>query len=339
MKLKIMVMGVGLLTVLVCTVFSQDKFSGYMFGDYYYMASNHDADLEGANGFWLRRIYFTYDRGLSDQFSIRMRFEMNTAGDFSSKSKMSPVIKDAYLKWKKNQHSILFGISPTPTWDVIEKFWGYRSVEKTALDLQKFGSSRDFGLSFKGTLDSEKRVEYHLMVANGNSNSSENNEGKKILFALTGKFKNGVLIQGYADFDERPGETNRYTLQGFAAIQKENFRVGVQYAHQNRQVAGGNDQKLQIGSVFGAAKLSDKVWGFARIDRTFDPNPDGNKISYIPFDKTAKSNFIVAGIDFLPAKNVHLIPNIEAVLYSDNDAGTSPDTDVIPRFTLYFSWK
>ena len=326
--------------ILTGMLFAQDsgKISGYMFGDYYYVLTNHDKSLEGANGFWLRRVYLTYDKGLSDEFSARLRFEMNTAGDFTSKSNMTPFIKDAYLKWNKGNHSILLGISPTPTWEVIEKVWGYRSVEKTPLDLQKFGSSRDFGIAFQGNLDANKKIGYHLMLANGNSTSSEDNKGKKVLLALNSKASDNIIVEGYADFEERPGETNRYTLQGFAAYQAKKGRIGVQFVHQNRQVAGADDMTLQIASVFGAAQLSPKVWGFARVDRALDPNPDGAKISYIPFDNTVKSTFLLAGIDFRPAENVFLMPNMEVVLYSDNDAGASPDSDVIPRFTFYYKF-
>lgn len=340
MKRKILGMCVIMVLILVGTAFTQGKISGYMFGDYYYMAANHNEDLEGENGFWFRRIYFTYDQGLSDNFDVRFRIEMNTAGDFTTKSKLTPFVKDAYLKWKHDRHSIIFGISPTPTWEVIEKVWGYRSVEKTPLDLQKFGSSRDFGVALKGSLDQEKRVTYHFMIANGNGNSSETNAGKKILFSLSGKLNKHFIVQGYADFDERPGKKHHgYTLQGFAAYQQENFRLGVQFAHQSRQVGEGVDNlKLQIASVFAAAQLSPKTWGFVRFDRTLDPNPDGAKISYIPFDATAKSNFILAGVDIMPIKTVHFMPNLEVVVYSAV-AGDSPDTDIIPRLTFYYVWK
>ncbi|MFQ5649935.1 MAG: hypothetical protein ACE5IY_08325 [bacterium] len=326
--------------ILTAPLFAQDsgKISGYMFGDYYYMAANHNEDLEGANGFWMRRIYFAFDKGLSEAFSMRLRLEMSSAGNFTGKDKMTPVVKDAYLKWKKGKHSIYLGISGTPTWGLVEKFWGYRSVEKTALDLQKLGSSRDFGIGVKGTLDSNKRVKYHLLLGNGSSNGTENNEGKKAMFSVSAKTEAGFIIEGYVDFEERPGETNRYTLQGFAGYDKKTFRVGVQFAHQNRQVAGADDMTLQVGSLFAVAKLSEKVWGFARIDRMFDPNPSGAKISYIPFDASAKSTFFVGGLDFQPAKNIHLMPNIEAVFYSENDAGVSPDSDIIPRFSFYYKF-
>jgi len=339
LKLKMFGLLVGIIIVLAGNTFAQGKISGYMFGDYYYVAANHNKDMEGKNGFWFRRIYLTYDHGLNEGFSVRFRIEMNSAGDFTSKRKLQPVVKDAYLKWKHARHNILFGISSTPTWGLIEKVWGYRSVEKTPLDLQKFGSSRDFGIAFKGSFDSQKRMNYHFMFANGSSNGSENNTGKKVMLALAANLSKHFVVQGYADFEARPGSSNRTTLQGFAAYQSENFRIGVQFAHQNRQVGVGvDDLKLQIASVFGTVRLSNRIWAFARFDRTFDPNPDGAKISYLPFDVSAKSNFFLAGLDFMLIETVHIIPNIETIFY-DKVSGGRPNTDVVPRITFYYIWK
>ena len=96
---------------------------------------------------------------------------------------------------------------------------------------------------------------------------------------------------------------------------------------------------MQIASVFAVSKLSENTWGFARIDRAFDPYPEGDKSSYIRFENTAKSTFLLVGLDIVPAKNIHLIPNIEIVLYDKNAAGKSPNTDIMPRMTLYYIWN
>jgi hypothetical protein len=314
------------------------KFSGYMFGDYYYVASNHNTQLEKLNGFWFRRVYFTYDRNLSDKFSIRLRFEMAHPGDFTTKDKMIPFVKDAYLKYKMGTHQIILGISPTPTWEVIEKIWGYRSVEKTPLDLQKFGSSRDLGIAIKGNLVETGKVKYHFMLANGNSNKSETNKGKKALLSVGFYPNKNIIIEIYGDYDDRPGSTDRITTQGFIAYKTKKFRVGLQYAHQIRKVQNASDLTLDIASVFAAGKIGQKTNLFVRVDKMLDPNPDGNKISYIPFDPTAKSTFIVGGVDITPLKTVHLMPNVEFVVYEKNNNGVKPDSDIIPRFTFYYKF-
>jgi len=71
-----------------------------MFGDYYWAAANHDAEMASQNGFWLRKIYLTYDKSINTDFDVRLRLELNSAGDFKTKSALTPVVKDAYLKFK-----------------------------------------------------------------------------------------------------------------------------------------------------------------------------------------------------------------------------------------------
>lgn len=334
MKTKLTVL-IMLMFVLPLKAQNDVNISGLFYGDYFAILKNHNETLEGENAFQFRRIYLTFEQGLSDVFDYRIRVEMRNAGDFSTKDKLTPFIKDAFLRWTHNKYSILFGISATPTWAIVERVWGYRSVEKTALDLQKLGSSREFGIAFKGSIDSEKKFNFHLMVGNGNGPSSEVGKGKKGLISLSFIPHSDIVLEGYIDFEDRPGGKRRITTQAFAGIEMENFRTGVQFAHQSRRVSpNADDLSLRILSLFAIKKLSDKTWGFARYDRMFDPNPDGESIAYIPFDPTADSNFFLAGIDIKADKDISIIPNIEAVFYGKDSGGNKPNADIIARFTI-----
>ena len=314
------------------------KLSGTIYSDYYYVVKNHKSELEDLNGFWFRRIYVTYDRGLSEELSMRIRFEMASPGDFSTSETTDPSLKDGYVKWKRGRTQVFGGLSGSPTWGLVEKTWGYRAVEKTPLDLQKFGSSRDFGLAVKGKVDEAGKLAYHLMVGNGNSNKSETDKGKKAMGSIAIRPGGGLIVEAYVDYQGKNGDNDVFTVQGFAAYQHEKGRAGVQFAHQTRKVEGGNDVELQIGSAFLVVKLSDKVSALARVDRMFDPNPSGEKISYIPFDKTAESTFGLAGLDFALSDKLHLIPNVEVVSYDKNAAGVTPDLDLIGRVTAYVKY-
>lgn len=313
-------------------------FSGYMMGDYYYVAQNNNAEIEGQNGFWFRRIYFTQDNKLSDEFQVRLRLELGSPGDFTSSSKIEPFLKDGYLKWMKSGHSITFGLSSTPTFEYIESIWGYRSVEKTPADIYKLGSSRDFGLSFQGKLDQAKKISYNFMVSNGSGTKAETSKGKKVMFALGYQLTSSFSFEFYSDYDDRPGKANRNSFQGFLAYKTKNYRLGLQLLQQKRQQDRGEDQEIRMLSVFGATKLKEKLWTFARFDRSFDPVPEGPTISYLPVNGSSKFNFLVAGIDFRPIPQVQLMPNVEMVFY-DKSNGVRPGTDIIPRFSFYYIWK
>lgn len=333
------IFGISISGMAQVNVGENGELSGTFFGDYYWFAKNHNSELEGNNGFWIRRIYFTYDHQLTDSFSARVRLDMSSEGDFITNSKLEPTVKDAWLKWSNDDHAITAGITSTPTWGLVEDVWGYRSVEKSPLDLFDFGSSRDLGISFKGNLDSEDRLNYHFMFANGNSNKTELDKGKKFMFSLGYYLTEHVVIEGYADWDDRPGNTDRYTLQGFAGYRSDTFNFGALYAYQFRKNPEAfQDFKLDLVSVFVNGNVSESVNLFARVDHMFDEHPTGPGNDYLPISDQAEPTFVTAGADLILAENIHLIPNIESVIYGEDTAGNRPDTDFIPRLTLAYSF-
>jgi len=336
----------SILTVL-CTNFAfaqvqvgdSGTIKGAVFGDFYWIPLNHNAELKGNNGFWFRRIRFTYDREISDSFSSRFRLDMSSEGDFLTNSRIIPSVKDAYLKWANDAHAVYAGITSVPTWGVVEHVWRYRSVEKTPLDLHGFGSSRDFGIRIQGKLGEEEKVGYNFMLGNGNSNRNELNEGKKFMLAVNYQLTNHWIVEAYGDYNGQPNNQNIYTAQGFLGYRSDEFNFGALYAYQfrnNTLVAG--DLNLNLASVFANLQVSDRVASFLRVDHMFDPNPGGEGIDYLPFSDQAESTLIIAGADILLEEDIHLIPNIETIIYGKNAFGTTPDTDLIPRLTLSYNF-
>lgn len=336
-----------LVCLLMNTSFGQvslDKgtLSGKVYSDYYWMAEHHDEQIEGKNGFWIRRIYLTYNRDLNDSFSSRVRLEMNSAGDFQTSTAMLPEVKDAYLKWQNDSHQILVGISSTPTFSLAEDVWGYRAVEKSPLDLYDFGSSRDLGLSFKGELGQAGKLNYHFFLGNGNSNRPDIDKGKKLMLSLSYDITEQLVIEGYLDLNDtadNPNMRDSRTAQIFAGYQSNEFNLGALYAYQHRDaLLGQGASKLDLISVFGTRKINESVNGFLRIDHLFDPYEGGSGNAYIPFAENAlSSTFIVGGADFRLEENIRLMPNIEAIIYGENRVGPA-GTDVIPRLTLFYSF-
>ena len=141
--------------------FAQDsspKFSGLMFGDYFYNAGSHDSNLKDLNGFQLRRIYLNTDYTISENFMTRFRFEADqTAASNTAGGKLGVMVKDAWLGWKNifTGSDLIFGLSPTPAFDVSEGAWGHRYLEKTIMDLNGAVPSRDLGIDLKGNLTRE----------------------------------------------------------------------------------------------------------------------------------------------------------------------------------------
>lgn len=333
------------MTVSIPTAWAQDhtsipgSFSGSVYSDYYWIAQNHDKSIVNENGFWFRRIYFTYNRDITSNFSTRLRLEMDSDGSFSNQGiKMTPVVKDAYLKWKKEGHEIIAGISGTPTWGMVEDVWRYRSIEKSPLDLYGMGSSRDLGLSFKGSLLPEGSLNYHFMLGNGNSNrANEINPGKKWMLSLGYNLTESLLVEVYGDYDDRNGDNDRYTIQVFGAYETETFSFGALFARQTRQnVALSGDMDVQLASVFSHFDIAGRTRGYLRLDRAFEGVPGTDDNDYLPILSSVPSTFLTTGVDYSLGEDIHLIPNVEMVIYGEDAHGITPDTDIIPRMTLYY---
>jgi hypothetical protein len=321
----------------------EGRFSGYMFGDLYYFLSHHDSTVEHQNGFWFRRIYFTYDYEISKVFFTRLRLEAHSPGDFKTKSKLTPFLKDAYLKVKFAGGNFIFGLSPTPTFKLIEEIWGYRSVEKTPIDLYKFGTSRDFGIALEGKVVNGL-IKYHLMVANGAGTSSETNRGKKYMFSLS--LNDGrTVFEGYADLEDRgKGEGSRYTLQAFFAHLTKIYRFGLQFSY---RVMKDLDAKIPIYSAFLTYNMLTNLTLLTRLDYLGRRNPLGPEISYLPMSANRKTVFLLVGYDIHPNPMVHIIPNVEVVFYRESHT-INPATEVytkeekatiLPRLTFFYKFK
>lgn len=319
------------------------KISGLYFGDYYYIAAHHNEDLESRNGFWTRRVYLTYDQKLNETFSSRVRFEMNSPDGLAGEGgKNVPYAKDAYLKIspKDSSHSIYLGRSMVPTYAVLAKLWGYRAVERSMPNLQKYGSTRDLGIAAKGKVPGMDMLSYHAMIGNGAGTGAETDKYKRGYLSATLKPSGGVIAQGYVDLEVRDAGMNRMTFMGLLGYQMDDYRAGVQFSHQIRgQGEGEEDVTIQGMTVFGAAAVKpDEIWVFGRFDKMLSVNPDAPKIKYAPMSGDAKSNTIIAGLDYRPVKNVHIIPNVLMSFYDSPEAGDKPGSDLMARVTLYYKF-
>ncbi len=263
---------------------------------------------------------------------------MSDNGNYISESTLVPFVKDAYLSYKFGKQKAVFGISPPPTFDLIEKFWGYRSVEKTALDQQRMASSRDFGLSIKGQVDKNGVVKYHAMIGNGSGNKQEIDKGKAIMGSLSFWPTKEIAIELYGDMAQRDNKADTYISQVFAGYKSEKFHGGLQYSHQNLVSIDDKNitYKMNVLSAFLSGNILQNVKLIGRVDRIFNPNLEGDKVAYTPFDTSASFTEIIVGADFEVSENIYLIPNMAIVLYDENDAGIKPVNDIYARLTFYW---
>lgn len=332
------------------------KFSGLMFGDYYWYFNRHQdgispndpTPVEGQHGLWFRRIYFTYDFTYSEKLTTRFRLEANSNGEFTG-GDLTPYVKDAYLKWAyTGKQELTLGIHPTITFDWFDGFWGLRHIEKTPADLYRLDSSRDFGFTLDGPTPIDG-LDYAVQFGNESGNGSETQEGK--IVRVEGRYErdSGLALEGFYSFGTRPDDEHRQTAQGIAGYRTGVGRLGGQYLWQQRR-SGLTDvphQTIAVWSGFGVWDFVPKKANlFLRLDRvtghlgdvdTGLPGAEG--IDYwLLSSQSPFTTWIVGGEWYLhPA--VRLSPNLEAIRYSDEpDPIDNPGRRQDAQFRLTFFW-
>ncbi|MCZ7612909.1 MAG: hypothetical protein M5T52_05070 [Ignavibacteriaceae bacterium] len=112
---------------------------------------------------------------------------------------------------------MIFGIQPPPSFDVAEDYWGYRSLEKTIMDLRGIVSSRDFGVALKGKLNSGGTINYCLMYGNGITVDTETDRYKRSYAHIDLKPSENIDITVYGDYRFKADKT-------FSSLPEESFR-------------------------------------------------------------------------------------------------------------------
>ncbi|MCW8804782.1 MAG: hypothetical protein OQK57_10305 [Ignavibacteriaceae bacterium] len=357
---------IGFLCLLLTTPgFSQEesggKISGYMFGDYFYNILR-DSTIDDINnkalfgekdlqGFDFRRIYFTYDYAISNKFSTRFRVESQTIVGIENTLFLT-FIKDAYLNWKNifEGSNFIFGIQPPPSYEVSEAFWHYRSLERTIMDLRRIASSRDFGVSLKGKLNSSGSVKYWLMYGNGSVFETEGDKFKRAYAHVDLQPSEEWRLTLYGDYRFKPDKmysqvdrsfsNDALTSDLFLGYQNnENFRVGVESFLQinyndvlksETDVYKINNRNALGVSLFGWLKFTESLIGVGRYDY-YDPNISGDY-------KGDSRNYFLLGLSFILHEKVTITPNFIMETYEKLANGVSIDPSLTGRITFYYEF-
>ncbi len=327
-----------------------------MFGDYFYNISRDggidslpNTALNGKkdfNGFQFRRIYFTYDYKLSETFDTRFRLEADQSSN-TSNGKIGVAVKDAFLRWKNifSGSDLILGLQPPPAFEISETVWGFRSLEKTILDLRGIVSSRDLGISLKGMFDSSGKINYWLMIGNNSGNSPEIDKYKRFYGHLYFKPLTNFYVTVYGDLKIRPSFTinsvklnnNDIATAVFAGYsEKDKFSAGVEGFLQMRENGLVKSTATSLiyqtrnalgVSIFGSYNFSSMTSAVARFD-LFDPNMDADGDS---------RNYYIISFVYKPDEAVLIMPNVQIETY-ESVTGNSFDASVTGRLTFYYSF-
>lgn len=303
---------------------SLQKFSGLIYFDYYYNISNKDLSKKDQNGFQFRRVFFTADFDVTNKLSTRIRLEPEYQG-VQNNNKQFVFLKDMFFIYKLTNAQFLAGLMPTPNFEFEEKFWGYRSVERTQSDLRGWITIRDMGVLLRGKFNGEK-FSYAVMFANNSFHGTETDKYKKFYFHLDNYLINNLY--GSFDFNFANASDNKnvyYTKLGLYGTFSD-LTGGLTFSNQlSLKSLPQNVNKYEYGlSVFGNLKIQDGLKTFLRFD-LYEPNDK---------KRNDKEFTFITGLDYTLEKNLYIIPNISYNIYEDKNS----EKDLFFRLTFHYQF-
>jgi hypothetical protein len=336
-------------------------------------ANQYTGIEKGRNAFQIRRAYLGYNYDISRKFAAELLLAAednittrtgSTSGDLLSDNKLAFYIKQLNIRWKNiwKGTDLVVGQQSTPCFSLIEEpLWAYRSIERPIADVRRTPSS-DLGIGLQGKFDPQKvNYGYNVLVANGNGAKPENDKFKWFYGDVFAKFFDQRLILVlYADY-QRMNWTSEFhharnMIKAFAAYTVPGITAGIEAFRNHGKndvvgVSGSTNDTLDahaIGiSIFVRGIIvKDKLGFFARMDN-YDPDTDYDNIKYSTYrgltsayEPNNKEQFITAGLDFTPIKNVHFSPNIWYNNYKAQQTGlagkAAKDHDLVYRLTFFY---
>ena len=307
------------------------KIGGQAFIDYFYQITAPDGADEGLNGFTYRRFRVTTDVQISDAFSGRMRLDAE-ASSFGAKGP-EPFVKDLWLQWKYGGgHSVRMGVTNPPAFEIAERVWVYRGLEKTILDLNKVVASRDFGVRANGPLGSDK-VRYGLMVGNNSTVFGEDDRYKRVYGQVEFRPNEHVIAAVASNFAayEGPAET-QLVFSAVAGYFTDRWRVGAEGFYETFTFERVGDA-VSLGGSFFADYYFTPEWGLVgRVDlvqreRLIEPEDGPARVG------ATDGTLGLVAVVYNPTQGVRLMPNV--LVGKDADEDTA---DLVGRFTARFDF-
>lgn len=317
------------------------KIWGLTYVDYAYIAQARVGSTQGNNAFEFRRIYLGYDQDISDHFSARVLIEANNL-ETTTSGNMSFFAKQAYLEWKNllPMANIFIGLSPTPSLANAEKIWRYRSLEKVILDRTGLVAISEMGVGVRGKIVPDGSLGYAVMIGNGNGGKLENDKLKKIYGEFDFEPVKGGVVELYGDYENGSNGRAKLTGKGLLGYQFADVSFGAEGFYRNvkhgtfRATGASPDSNLVGASANTSFQIVEKIRLVLRGD-FFDPD-------FLVKNSGIREIFAVAGLDYAPVRDVHLIPNALYThrLYKKKLAANPVlNDDITVRLTFAYSFS
>ncbi len=221
---------------------------------------NYDNDK---NEFELKRAYLGYSYKVNDNFSTKITFDV---GNNSSGSAYTAFLKIASLSWKPISNTTLnMGMIGTKNFKFMEKSWGRRYIEKSALDKEKWANSADLGVSLDYKVFDNFTIDGQILNGEGYKNTQDDSGLLRTGFGATYKLSN-FSIRVFRDMmTEIETDINQEITTAAVSYSNNKLNIGFETDMMENSNNIENEER-EIMSVYGSYKISDRYTLFGRYD-------------------------------------------------------------------------
>ena len=290
-------------------IFAEGKISGVTYFDF--------SATDTKSAFNFQRQYFGYGGEVSDKVSYKILFDVGRTNlgttldkkgkEISEDTRLVAFLKKAQVNYKSSFGKFNFGLIGMNTYGVQESNWGYRFIEKSAIDNNGFSATADIGVGFSRSLIDNLNLS--LLFVNGEGfKKPQGDKYHKIAFNATygeGNLnKNDGYNAGLVYTTESTNTDPTTMVSVFGGFAGMGLRLGGEYDMLTKGSVESN-----IISVSANYTVRDNIDIFARYDMV-DDNDNA--------DKNGK-NYLVTGIVLACDGGISVAPNLRMVNYENTD--------------------
>ncbi|MEE8335541.1 MAG: hypothetical protein V3S48_03805, partial [Candidatus Neomarinimicrobiota bacterium] len=264
----------------------------------------------------INRAYLTYESEISPALKVKIQSDVGRHKNDSKNTHLFFYLKNAKLDWNNSFGTFTFGLQSTNIFKIQERNWGYRFIEKSAMDLFGLASSADLGIGWYYQM--KPGLKGSLLITNGSGYKKPENDKYKLisLRLVTGAEKlqnpgfNAGTILTYTRYDVDSVTVGNKSIIGiFSSLGGNAFRIGGEYDYYNDSE---NSRDFSIISVYGNFKISEYYEFFIRTDQTtndmenkkyiiglnINPAPGFKIAPHLNYTQDKTENSLVYGLNF-----------------------------------------
>ena len=277
----------------------------------YDMSSEKDADAFKA--FEIKRSYLSYSHKVDDNFSTKITFDV---GSNSAGSSYTAFLKIAELKWNTSDNLTLnFGMVGTKNYTFMEKTWGRRYIQKSALDKYKWANSADAGVTADYKFNDQITIDAQILNGEGYKNTQSSSGLFRGTIGLIYKVTDNLSLRVSQDISPRSSYdemSKNQTITTAALAYSTNTMILGAETNMMNNVANVKDNEEELMSIYGAYKISNNYTLFVRYD-------DASETSSV-------EKYTVYGVERKMVKGVTVALNMQT---SDNEAKGSESEETL----------